>query len=92
MTKTTTLEAAIKTAMPLHRPRDSACIPDERPGETRTKLAAVVGEERVLFGSGSLAPSWTGRENACRPRARDIQMNFGPMKQSELNERAGKYP
>lgn len=91
MTKTTTLEAAIKTAMPCIGP-ETVLVSLMNGLGNEDKLAAVVGEERVLFGSGSLGTFLDGPGKCMSsPGARDIQMNFGPMKQSELNERAGKY-
>lgn len=91
MTKTTTLEAAIKTAMPCVGP-ETVLVSLMNGLGNEDKLAAVVGEERVLFGSGSLGTFLDGPGKCMSsPGARPIQMNFGPMKKSELSERAGKY-
>lgn len=86
MTKTTTLEAAIKTAMPCIGP-ETVLVSLMNGLGNEDKLAAVVGEERVLFGPGH-SHLRTGRENACRPRAPGTFKELWPH-EAERAQRAG---
>lgn len=91
MTKATQLESAIATAAPCIGP-ETVLVSLLNGIGNEDKLTAVVGGERVIYGSGVLGTALDGPGRCISsPGAGEIQMNFGAYKNSPLTERAGKH-
>lgn len=91
MTKATQLESAIATAAPCIGP-ETVLVSLLNGIGNEDKLTAVVGGERVIYGSGTLGTALDGPGRCVSsPGVDEIQMNFGAYESSSLTEKAGRH-
>lgn len=90
MTKSTQLDAAVKGAAPCIGP-ETVLVSLMNGLGNEEKLLKVAGPERVIYGSGVMGTELKGL-GACEASfgIPGVQMNFGPVEKSELNDKVGK--